>query len=139
MIRQLERERIEYALAAVRESEPVDVEAQYAAKYRTMLVTLPAMIRTCGLGQSLAHLQAEAADAAGEQRPPARLVYDQIAGWLTSRRGIYQPDGASLLEQVRSGGFERSAQATDEAQALLAWMTKFADVFLPRAEGGPAQ
>jgi CRISPR-associated protein Cmr5 len=120
----LEQERAKYALEAINKFEKGDKE-----KYRTLIKKLPAMILNNGLGQALAFLLA---DDEGKNKPSGRL-YECLQEWI-NQQGIYTT--GNFIDSLMNGDRTKYMHAQHESLKLLTWMTKFADAYLPKAEGG---
>ncbi|MDH4100765.1 MAG: type III-B CRISPR module-associated protein Cmr5 [Nitrospirota bacterium] len=120
----LEQERAKYAFDAI---------AAFTGdkgKYATHIKKLPAMILNNGLGQALAYLLA---DDKGEYSAPSWSLYSQLRVWMT-RKCICS--GNDLMDSLMKGDSTQYMHAQHESLKLLAWMTKFADAYLPKTEGG---
>ena len=94
---------------------------------------LPAMTFSNGLGQTLAFLWAK-----GAEDRSALIVYEILADWLISRRQIYGGDRKHLIETIARDDRFRYQLAQEEIWALLNWLKKFADAFLPKEDLKPA-
>jgi len=87
-----------------------------AAKYLGALKKTPARIHACGLGMALAFLRSRSS-----QREAQRAGEDvEVA---TLRALGYQND-TDLIEKIRNRDAAFLFLATDEAVALIAWMTR---------------
>ena len=134
MSRTLEQHRAKYALDQV-SVVGVPHKEDNKAKYGTLVRRLSAMIMNNGLGQALAFLLA---DDEGEHKKPSWLLYQQLQDWLsgpaTSERPsrIYIGTEPNLIQHLMLGNREGYQRAQQESLALLAWMTKFADAYLPK-------
>jgi CRISPR-associated protein Cmr5 len=134
MSRTLEQYRAKYALDSIQEvlGFPQNVDK---AKYGATIRKLPAMILNNGLGQALAYLLA---DDEGKHSKPSWLLYQDFQEWLSGPPAPTHPsrtytDGTpNLIEQLMSGDREKYLRAQQEALALLVWMKKFTDAYLPK-------
>jgi CRISPR-associated protein Cmr5 len=126
--RTLEQERAAFALDQVELLQKQGDIAKEAAMY---IRKLPAMIFTNGLGQSLAYLLAK---TNGNMELPAGQVYEILATWLTEKRKIYCEKQGGLLKIMMETDRYKYQLAQEEAWALLEWLKKFADAFLPKEE-----
>lgn len=105
------------------------------AKYARLVRKLPAMVLHNGLGQALAfHL----ADAQGDKGLPARTVVRHLTEWFAERgqpyEGLVAADLGSLISKLVDGDSRAYVRAQQEALALLDWMKKLADAFLPKED-----
>jgi len=142
-MRSLEKERAAYALKRIecykekltrgkRERAKGDGSSG-AGRYASLIQSLPAMIRTCGLGQALTYLKAQEGRArqAGRRDTLEGALYSDIAEWIVTARKIYEGDSSRLLHLL-IGSYSRTQymRAQEEALALLEWMVKFARAFI---------
>lgn len=135
--------RARYALAAVRAAR--DQGEETAGKFRRWVETVPALLRTNGLGQTMAYLRAKAADD-----PGAREIYRVFLVWLQSP-GQFDPErplpasGEDVIAAIRAtsrGGRPRTARerradyrsASEAAWALCEWLKPLALTYLRKAE-----
>lgn len=126
MTRTLEQERASFAMKKVL----ISLSEEDKGKYATLIRKLPAMVIHNGLGQSMAYLLA---DDEGKKQRPSWKLYESLQEWLCNRRNIYQ--GTDLIESLMEGERKNYLYAQQEALSLLAWMTKFADAYLPKERG----
>jgi len=87
-------------------------------EYRAYVKKLPAMIKTNGLGQTLAFYYAKAGTH--------RQVYEQIAGWIQKNHGNLVP-GDDFIEAVVKLDSQDYRLIATEVIALVTWMRRFAD------------
>lgn len=94
---------------------------------------LPIRIKTSGLGQALAFLNAKAKsdkDNKGENARARLLI--SLGDWLLKERRLAaQPNGAiakdSLLQGIINGDAGLLRRATEEALLYLQWLTRFSE------------
>jgi CRISPR-associated protein Cmr5 len=146
----LVQQRARYALEKIEFMK----EKPVAAAYGRLVRRLPAMVLHNGLGQALAFLLAddkgginkEAASAPGwlywhleewlcgaldENHP--RRVYPEAPSYSVEKEGKKQGVWRNqLISQLMDSDRNRYLQAQQEALALLQWMRRFADAFLPK-------
>jgi CRISPR-associated protein Cmr5 len=125
MSRTLEQERAAFAMGKV--LPPPVTEEKEQGNYATLIRKLPAMVIHNGLGQSLAYLLA---DAERHETKPSWKLYKCIEEWVCGRMNIYDPQ-KDLMKSLMEGKRKEYLHAQQEALSLLAWMTKFADAYLP--------
>lgn len=91
-------------------------------EYSSLVRGLPAMIQRDGLGQSLAFLLAKDKN---KSDTPHRRAYDHISDWLKERFNIDAKQ--DLLAWLLKQPSDRYRQVTNEAQAYLVWIKRFAE------------
>jgi len=128
MSRTLSQERADFALKVIKKYE----KEHNAREYSSIIKRLPAMILQNGLGQSIAFLLAKSKDNKGNPQPQG-FVYQDLSKWIIDR--VYKEPSKGLIDHIISNNSRKYQQAQYEALALLNWMKKFADAFLPK-EGG---
>lgn len=95
------------------------VSKQQLSDYSSLVKGLPAQIQTDGLGQTLAFLLAKA-----KEKPHHRIAYDFLQEWLS---GEFENVKPGLIEWLLSSDSDVYRQATNEAQAYLVWLKRFAE------------
>lgn len=107
-----------------------EVESQsFKKEYRSIVMKLPTLIITNGLGQTLAFLKSK---GKGDERNPEEKVYQDIDGWLSKNKNIHWNTKGELIERVIALPSDRFRQVTAETLAYLSWMKRFADAVLPK-------
>ncbi|NLG86289.1 MAG: type III-B CRISPR module-associated protein Cmr5 [Firmicutes bacterium] len=128
-MRTLEQDR---ALFAWEQIDKVRNQKKYSpAKVAMHLRRLPAMVLTNGLGQTLAFLLA---DSENKKDKPSYVVYDMLAEWLITKRHLYEGKKEELLYYLVKGDRTKYQQAQEEVWALLNWLKKCADAYLPSTD-----
>ena len=113
-LKQIEQGRATYAFEAVQE-----VSASLQKEYKSAAKKLPVLIKTNGLGQSLAFIK--------KRNNSYDKLYVQIGKWLqTKDTKQLVPDG-ELVEKVIQLESPVYRQATVETLALLNWIRRFVD------------
>jgi len=130
----LEQQRALYALQTI-QGHVSDVDKD-KRRYATLVRSLPSMVLQNGLGQALAYLLA---DARGDDRTPARRLYAELKQWLVGDVSDDRPEpaydrGSELMEALMAGSRTDYQQAQLTSLALLGWMRKFADAYLPKGD-----
>lgn len=135
MSRTLEQQRAKYALEEVQKVAGF-ADKDDKVKYATRVRKLPTMILNNGLGQALAYLLA---DAEGKQDTPSGYLYRQFQDWLSGPAApatypcrVYTDGTRDLIKQLMAGDRTDYLRAQREALALLVWMVKFIDAYLPK-------
>ncbi len=125
--------RAQFALNRV-QVVPAGIRKEYARLVRR----LPVMVLRNGLGQAIAFHVAQAKDQLDSA--PGQIVRD-LSEWLIRERDIYKGDPGSLkalITAITDSDSIAYRRAQAEVLALLDWMKKFADAFLP-SEGAAAK
>lgn len=110
------------------------VNAQYEKKfkteYRSIVMKLPTMIITNGLGQTLAFLKSK---GKGDENKPHEKLFKDIESWLFDNKNIqWDKTRSGLMEEVIKLPSDRFRHVTSETLAFLSWMKRFADAVLPK-------
>lgn len=127
----LEQKRAAFAWQKVQAVK--NMEGKTPAKVAMYLRRLPAMIMVNGLGQSLAFLLA---DAENHRDRPSYVTFDLLAEWLVDERKLFPQPRQHLFSQLVQGDRAQYQQAQEETWALLNWLKKLADAYLPSEGGG---
>ncbi len=125
----LEQKRAQFAWEQINK---VRNQKKYSpAKVAMHLRRLPAMVLTNGLGQTLAFLLA---DSKNNKDGPSYVVYAMLAEWLITKRHLYEGKQEELLYHLAKGDRAKYQQAQEEVWALLNWLKKCADAYLPSTD-----
>ena len=95
-------------------------------KYKSGAKKLPVLIKTNGLGQTLAFIKRR--DAGNEK------LYDMIGRWLTCKQLIALDDNTDLVEVVIKESSNEYRRLTIETLALLNWVRRFVDGLMDKVE-----
>jgi CRISPR-associated protein Cmr5 len=130
----LEQQRALYALQTI-QSHTTDADTD-KSRYATLVRSLPSMVLQNGLGQALAYLLADAGGARGK---PAGRLYAELEQWLAGDVAAGRPEpvykrNSDLIEVLMAGSRSQYQRAQVTSLALLAWMRKFADAYLPKGD-----
>lgn len=107
-----------------------EVESRsFKKEYRSIVMKLPTLIITNGLGQTLAFLKSK---GKGDKNKPEEKVYQDIDGWLSKNKNIHWNARGELLERVIALPNDKFRQVTAETLAFFSWMKRFADAVLPK-------
>ena len=98
--------------------------------YKSAAKKLPVLIKTNGLGQSLAFIK-------GRNDGHDKL-YEQIAEWLQDEDFKQLVSKGELVEQVIQLASPAYRQVTVETLALLNWLRRFVDGLMKDVEGSDA-
>lgn len=120
-MRTLEQRRAEKAWECIGQ-----VSASQQEEYRTRAKKLPAMLKTNGLGQTLAFLISKGG--------VDKTLYDHLSQWLTDETNsplrwvdsVNQPLTEELMVRVQKTTSLVYRQATEEALAFMGWLKRFA-------------
>jgi CRISPR-associated protein Cmr5 len=127
LITNLEHERAKEAWTCVDYVNNEIDDKKYKDEYRSIVMKLPTLIITNGLGQSLAFLRSK---GKGDENKPHEKVYSDVASWLDKRIQWTAP--GELIEKLIALPSDKFRYATTEALAYLSWMKRFADAVLPK-------
>ncbi len=130
----LEQRVAKYALNIIEKHRGADSDD--AGRYATLVRSVPSMVLQNGLGQALAYLLA---DAEGKQGKPSMQLYKELQEWLLGDLSEERPQrvyraGKDLITALIDGPRSDYQRAQEAALALLGWMRKFADAYLPKGE-----
>ena len=129
----IEQGRATFAFKAVQ-----GVSEDMKKKYKTAAKKAPVLVKTNGLGQTLAYIKSKG----GKINPKTEkkeengydIFYDQIGKWLCSDAANQSvPDGELVKEVIQLESHEYR-QVTVETLALLNWMRRFVDGLMKDVE-----
>lgn len=107
----LEQKRAEFAWKKVKgESE----------KYKNLVKSLPAMIMTNGLMQTLAFLE-------GKKEEHHKDALLHISEWLKEQDIVKSTNFSEVMEHLYKSSSQDYQRATEEALAILLWLRRLAD------------
>ncbi len=124
-----EQQRAKMAWVAVQEVDRKSPDVK--KKYRGLVLKLPVMILTNGLGQALAFLKSKGKDKADD---PHEIVYAHLQDWLFREIPWASASQPRLIERIFNTTSETYRQATAEALSYLHWLRRFAEAVLPEPE-----
>lgn len=131
-IENLEHERAKEAWSCIDYVNNKIDDKKFKKEYRSIIMKLPTLIITNGLGQTLAFLKAK---GKRDDRKPEEKVYRDIESYLFSNKNIHLPVAqGELIEKVIMLPGDRFRQVTSETLSFLSWMKRFADAVLPKEE-----
>ena len=120
----IEQGRATYAFEVVQE-----VSNSLKKEYKSAAKNFPVLIKTNGLGQSLAFLKSKGEE--DESKPKAHdKLYEHIGTWLQTKdvKGLV-PEDDELVKEVIQLDSHIYRQVTVETLALLNWIRRFVDGF----------
>ena len=121
----IEQGRATYAYNAVNEINKSDSK-KIKESYKSAAKKLPVLIKTNGLGQTLAFVKSKRAKRGKPQNGYDKL-YQQVGDWLrTDTANKLVPQG-ELVEKVIDLPSSTYRQVTIETLALFNWMRRFVD------------
>ncbi|MBM4330708.1 MAG: type III-B CRISPR module-associated protein Cmr5 [Deltaproteobacteria bacterium] len=97
-------------------------------KYKGLVLKLPALIHTNGLGQTLAFLKYK---GKGDTKDPHEIVYNHLQGWLFNNLKWDDIKDSDLIKRIIFANSEKYRYATNETLAYLTWLRRFAEAVLP--------
>jgi len=125
----IEHERAKEAWSCVEYvNEEID-DKGFQREYRSIVMKLPTLIISNGLGQTLAFLKSK---GKGNENKPEEKIYQDIDGWLSKNKNIQWNTKGELIERVIALPGDKFRQVTVETLAYLSWMKRFADAVLPK-------
>jgi CRISPR-associated protein Cmr5 len=128
LLKTLEQKRAAKAWAQVNK-----VDEKLGENYRSTVRKAPAMIKTNGLGQTLAFLLAKEEKSAQNLAPKKAegFLYKHLEEWLLSEEASIawtsKNQNQTLIERVIQEDSMVYRQATQEALAYLGWLKRFAE------------
>ena len=126
----LDQQRAKYAWEKSEEAAKVDID-----KYTNLAKSVPSLIMNSGLMQTLAFLQSKI----DKKYPQYEILLIQMCKWLgrtlggtqITNTGRFPPQEAADFPNVMTALYNSPSgfymRATDEAMALLRWISQFAD------------
>lgn len=106
-------------------------EDEFKKEYRSIVMKLPTMIITNGLGQTLAFLKSK---GKGEKNKPEEKLYRDIENWLNKRVHWTVTGKLELIEKIIALPSDKFRYVTAETLSFLSWMRRFADAVLPKED-----
>lgn len=113
-IQTVEQQRAAFALSKVQAVRPADKE-----EFKSRANEMPAMIHMNGLGQTCAFYLSKGG--------VHKQLYQLLSDWICDKQKIYNPN--DLLTGITQNDMHTYRIAQAEAQALLLWVKKFANVY----------
>lgn len=108
----------------------------FKKSYSSLARSIPALLQTDGLGQTLAFLRAKGKDKGWDAHT---RLYEHLSDWVVRQlreRNINLQDQNDLLGVVCKLDSRVYRMAVVEALAYLRWIKRFAEAELPEPEGG---
>ena len=129
----LDQRRARHAWEAVERARGLRDAADYAREAKR----LPVRIKTSGLGQAMAFLNAKAGK---DEKDPRVVLLENLGDWLLARRGLADvPAGGirrdSVMTMILDGDSGLLRRATEEALLYLQWLTRFCEAEIGGDEG----
>jgi len=115
----VESGRAQFAFACAEEGSKLEKKKEYRAHVRK----LPALIRSNGLGATMAFIASKKGD-----NPAWGLIYEQVGEWLR-RQGLAGAD-RPLEEQVVSLDSATYRMVTSEVLGFFRWLSRFAEALI---------
>ena len=132
-LKQIEQGRATYAFKAVN-----DVEEKYKKKYKTAAKKTPVLVKTNGLGQTLAFIKSKGGKYDRGKKKVIKngydIFYEQIGEWLRSDAANQLVSEGELVKEVIQLESQVYRQVTVETLALLNWMRRFVDGLMKDVE-----
>ena len=130
-LKTIEQGRAKYAFEKVKTISE-DRSKNLKDNYSSVAKNLPVLIKTNGLGQTLAFMKSKSGTESGKGY---EILYKQIGTWLQTEdvKGLVSPQG-ELVEEVIQLDSHVYRQVTVETLALLNWMRRFVDGLMKDVE-----
>ena len=126
----IEQGRAKYAFEAVKEISENNLRENDSKKlkesYKSVAKKLPVLIKTNGLGQTLAFMKSKRAKRDKPENGYDKL-YQQLGKWLQTESENQLIESGELVEKIILLNSSVYRQATIETLALLNWMRRFVD------------
>lgn len=123
----IEQRRASFALSKISAAQNLSDPARYVS----LAKSLPVMVLTNGLGQTLAFLKSK---GKGDANKPETVLYSALQEWLMVR-GLLPKDVDDLLTYlVNNADRDQYLTAQQEALAELGWLKKLAEAFIREGE-----
>ena len=125
----LERKRAEKAF----EYASIGKQMKYKSdEYKAYAKKIPMLIKTNGLGATLAFIKAKSKDDESESGYAYKLIYEQVDAWLNSKENSYllakaDPKQTDLTARIISLHSDDYRFVTNEVIALFVWLKRFAE------------
>lgn len=126
----LDQRRAQHAWQAVEQTRAFNLNTK--KDFAREAKRLPVRIKTAGLGQSLAFLNAKAKSDKDKGEDAQGQLLIALGDWLLKERRLAsQPNGAiaqdSLIQAIINGNADLLRRATEEALLYLQWLTRFSE------------
>jgi CRISPR-associated protein Cmr5 len=133
-IQRLEQKRAVEAWSCVQYVNEEIEDIKFKKEYRSLVLKLPSLILTNGLGQTLAFLKSK---GKGNESNAEEKVYQDLQGWLTNTEIINwgTVKQSELIERIMAINSDKYRLITAETLAFLNWLKRFTDAVLPK-DGG---
>ena len=132
-LKTIEQGRAKYAFEKVKEISE-DRSKKLKENYKSTAKKLPVLIKTNGLGQTLAFLKSKGEKDESKPKNAHDRLYDQISIWLQTEDFKGLVGVGELVEQVINLESQAYRQVTVETLALLNWMRRFVDGLMKDVE-----
>lgn len=132
-LKTIEQGRAKYAFEKVKEisDNTEDGSKKLKENYKSTAKKLPVLIKTNGLGQTLAFLKSKG----GKNTINAHdMLYEHIGSWLQTKDIKRLVNEDELVEQVINLKSQEYRQVTVETLALLNWIRRFVDGLMKDVE-----
>ncbi len=129
VVKTLEQGRASQAYKYVEEAKEKSVDTQ--KEYKSYVKKMPVMIKTNGLGQTVAFIKSKS------DKEAYGLIYRQLGEWLKKcPNAVIGDRDTDLVKAIVNLESREYRMATAEALALLSWLRRFADGLIAgEAEG----
>ena len=95
-----------------------------AKDYKSYVKKMPVMIKTNGLGQTMAFIKSKSKDKGNAYG----MIYEQLGKWLREcPNSVIQGEGDEIVKSIINLDSKEYRVATAETLSLLNWLRRFAD------------
>ncbi len=124
-IKMLEQGRVKFAYDCAKKGNKIQASKEYKAYSKKML----ALIKTNGLGATLAFIMTKSEDDENKKGYAYKLLYNQTKEWLKrdTKKLIELNENEDLVEKIISLDSSLYRAVTNEVITLFKWISRFAD------------
>ena len=122
----IEQGRASYAFSCASEGKKLEKDKEYKSYVRK----IPTLIRTNGLGATLAFVRSKAKGDTKEKGFAYKVIYAQIAQWLEQKGLIEDGQNKELVEKVVALNSTEYRLLTNEVLSLFKWLARFAEALI---------
>ena len=131
VVNKLEQGRADFAFKKVK-----SIHAEkFASKYKSYVKSFPMMIKSNGLGSSLAFVFSKGLKESDEAKAYKQLN-EHIQSWLTDQKLVALVSGEKLVEKIISLPSSEYRLITNEVLSYLNWLKRFAEGSIEKEDKG---
>ena len=122
----IEQGRASYAFSCASEGKKLEKNKEYKSYVRK----IPTLIRTNGLGATLAFVYSKAKKDPKEKEYAYKKIYEQIAQWLEQKDLVEDGQNKELVKKVVALNSTEYRLLTNEVLSLFKWLARFAEALI---------